>query len=370
MTESKTAETKTTPESQNGTVKQLVEPSPRAVQTVESSQDFLAQVVGNESREGERIQAGPILKLMYDTAAAVSIRHSGHRTVMLRLDRLDMTGLICHMDLVRLEGRVIEAGRSSMVVEVRCMTKRPMERDFIPCHVGYLTMVAINDQGQPTRSMPPFSYDSPLGKEARMLAAHRRSQLDERKQSMAWIEQEHNLRVQDVMEREPFARYDYLSPEESEVHVKGQLLPSGLYQDRRVLAGDLLVWLERIATYTARHFTRNTHVVTISLDEIEFNRALHATDRIELRSRVVYVRTHTLQVTIDITVHTMDGQRYNLDPVNFIILNYQPNGTKKRIHTGLRLTDNDQVSLKRYLKARTKHSFWKSNPESHLILSF
>ncbi|MDH4248201.1 MAG: hypothetical protein OEW39_10320 [Deltaproteobacteria bacterium] len=350
-------------------VKKLAEPTQAQLRTVESSQDFLAEIVGEEARAGERIQAGPILKLMYDTAAAVAFRHAARRPVMLRLDRLDLTGMICHMDLVRMEGKLIEVGRTSMVIEVRCLTRHPAEREFLPCHVGYLTMVAINESGYPTRDIPPFSYNSTQGREASTLASHRRAQLKERQSALEWIDQEDNLRVKDVMEPEPFARYDYLSSEETLVHIKGQLIPSGNYLDRRVRAGDLLVWLDRVATYTARHFTRNPHGVTISVDDIVFRRPLQASDRIELRSRVVYVRTHVVEVTLDITVHTMEGEQHVLDSVNFTILNYQPNGAKKKIHTGLRLTEEDQEGLRRYLRARTRHAFWRSNPESHLIQS-
>ena len=44
--------------------------------TVEYSADYLAQIVGEEGREGERLQAGPILKLLYDAGLSVALRHS------------------------------------------------------------------------------------------------------------------------------------------------------------------------------------------------------------------------------------------------------------------------------------------------------
>jgi acyl-CoA hydrolase len=175
--------------------------------------------------------------------------------------------------------------------------------------------------------------------------------------------------VEDVFEPHPAVRYDYLSPEETVVRVKGQIIHSGNYPDRRVRAGDLLVWLDRVANYTARHFTRNENVVTLSVNDVEFTRPLHATDRIELVSRVIYVRTHTLEVWIDIIVHTLEGKQYGMDSVQFFILNHHPSGENKKITTGLRLSAEDQDNLRRYLKARTRFAFWKSHPESHLIQS-
>ena len=337
--------------------------------TVEYSRDYLAEIVGEENRIGERMQAGPILKLMYDTAVAVSFRHGGVRPVMYRMDRLDLVRMICHMDMVRMEGRVIEASHSSMVVEVRCYVKPPMERELSPSHVGYFTMVGINDQGMPVREIPPLDLDSPSGQEAATLASHRQAQLNERLKALEWIDETNPLRAEDVIEADHVQRYDLLAPEQTVLRLKGQLISSGNTQDRRVLAGDLLVWLDRVATYTARQFTRNDLAVTLSVNDVVFRKPLHATDRIELVSRVVYVRTHTLEVSIDITVHTLEGEQYNIDSVQFFILNYHPNGTKQKITTGLELNPEDQDALRRYLKARTRFDFWKSNPESHLSQS-
>ena len=343
-------------------------PSP-AARTVEDSQDFLAEIVGSESQAGQRIQAGPILKMTYDTAVAVAFRHCGIRPVMLRLDRIDLTRVICHMDLVRLEGRMVEAGRSSMVIEVRCFAKRPTEREFNPCHVGFVTMVAIDEQGQPAKQIPPLSYDTPGGNETKALAAHRRAQLNERESALEWIDRENRLRVDDVVEPVPFERYEYLSPEETIVRLKGQVISPSVFMDGRVRAGELLIWLDRLANYTARQYTRNDHTITLSINDVVFKRPLHATDRIEMVSRVTYVRTHTLEVSIDIIVHTLTGEQYELDRVEFFLISFNPIGEKKRITTGLDLTGEDQEALRRYLKARTRFSYWRAHPESYLTQS-
>jgi len=337
--------------------------------TVEYSADFLAQIVGEEAREGERLQAGPILKLLYDTGVSVALRHSERRPVLLRLDRIDLTRRIRNMDLVRVEGRLIEVGQSSLVIETRCFTRGPGEREFVSSHLGFVTMVALDPEGQPSRNIPRLSYDSPGGPEARALAAHRRDELAERRQALEWIDQAGSFRLEDVIEPEPVSRHDQLRPEETLVQVKDQLISQGAHSDGRVKGGDLLVWLDRVATYTARQFIRNRHLVTISVNDVLLKRPLLSTDRVELQARVVYVRTHTLEVSIDITVHTLSGDRYSLDSMDFLILNYDASGEKKRITTGLKLEDGDQESLRRYLKARTRYAYWKSHPESHLIQS-
>jgi acyl-CoA hydrolase len=256
-----------------------------------------------------------------------------------------------------------------MVIELRCSAKKPREREFSPCHVGFVTMVAIDEQGEPLRTVPPLSYDTPQGRESKALAAHRRAQLAEREHALEWIDREQQLRVDDVQEPSEPVRYAWLPPEETVVRVKGQVVSTSPYGDGRVRAGDLLVWLDRVANYTCRMFTHNDHSVTISINDVVFKRPLHASDRIELISRVVYVRTHTLEVAIDIIVHTLEGESYQLDRVEFYLINFSPNGEKKIITTGLILSEADPENLRMYLKARTRFSFWKAHPESHLTQS-
>jgi acyl-CoA hydrolase len=343
--------------------------SGEVLRTVEHSADYLAQIVGDEAREGERVQAGPILKLLYDAAQSVAMRHSEKRTVLLRLDRVDLTRRIRHMDLVRVEARVIEVGHSSMVIELRCFSRAPGERQFQASHVAFMTMVAVDPEGQPSRDIPRLSYESAGGPEARAMAAHRREELNERRQALEFVEQTETFRVDDVVEQDPVPRYDRLSPDETLVQVKGQLISQSGHSDGRVKGGDLLVWLDRVATYTARQFTRNRHLVTISVNDVLLKRPLLSTDRVELLARVAYVRTHTLEIAIDITVHTLGGERYGLDSMDFLILNFDASGEKKPITTGLRLEEADQDGLRRYLRARTRYTYWKSHPESHLIQS-
>lgn len=343
--------------------------SDSATRTVEDSVDYLADIIGESNSAGRRVQAGPVLKLMYDTAMSVALRHSEYRSVLLGVDRTDLPRRVCHMDLVRLEGQLISVGRSSMAIEVQCFTKRPGEREFTLAHVGFVTMVAVDSEGNPIRNIPRLSYDSPLGVNAKALGEHRRAQIIERRQAVEWIDQKYDFRVSDVIETEQAVRYDYLKPQDTEVRVKGQIISPGVHQDGRVKGGDFLVWLDRVATYTARQFTRNECVITLAIDDILFKRPLHSTDRIELISRVIHVRTHTLEVAIDIILHTLEGEQHSLDSVTFLILNYHASGAKKKITTGLILSDEDQDSLKRYITARTRYAFWKSNPESHLTQS-
>jgi hypothetical protein len=78
------------------------------------------------------------------------------------------------------------------------------------------------------------------------------------------------------------------------------------------------------------------------------------------------VRTHTLEVALDLIVHTLAGEQIELDRVEIFLINFSPSGAKRPITTGLVLSEEDQASLRMYLKARTRFNFWKAHPESHL----
>ena len=273
------------------------------------------------------------------------------------------------MDHVRMEGRLVEAGRSSMTIEINCRVKPHGEREFQESHVGFVKMVAVDEMGQPLRNIPALDYNSSEGAAAKALAEHRRAQIAERKAALEWIDGKENFQLSDVLEPEQSDRYEYLTPAETALQLKGQIISSGAHLDGRVKGGDFLVWLDRVATYTASQFTRNEYMVTLSVNDILFKQPLHATDRIELNSRVIHVRNYTLEVSIEITVHALNGEQYTLDPLDFLILNYSPSGEKRRITTGLRMDEADQEALRSYIRARTRYAFWKSNPESHLSQS-
>ncbi|MBI3993566.1 MAG: acyl-CoA thioesterase [Candidatus Lambdaproteobacteria bacterium] len=341
----------------------------QATRTVEDSADFLATIIGEESQRGQRVQAGPILRLMVCAAESVAQRHCGCQAVLLGLDRIDLTRVISHMDLVRFDARLVDVGHSSMVVEVRASVQRPMEREFSPSHVGFITMVAVDGAGRPLRELPKLNYDTPLGAEAQALVEHRRAQLAERKQALEWIAARESLRPEDVIEPFQIERYDYLTPQLTTVQVKR---PASARRDDgnvRIRAGDLLMWADQVATYTAQRFANNDQAVTISVNDIVFKRPMHRDEHIELFAQVSYVRSHSLEVAVDIILHVPDGGTEFVASIDFLIFNYHRSGLKKKITTGLRFEPGDLAGMRRYLHARTRYNFWKSHPESHLTQS-
>ena len=80
-----------------------------------------------------------------------------------------------------------------------------------------------------------------------------------------------------------------------------------------------------------------------------------------MTARVVYVRTFTLEVEIEVRLLRLDGQVIPSHSGYFTVLNYDEAGLKRPITTGLTLRDDDQETLRRYRQAREGHRFWRDD---------
>ncbi len=162
--------------------------------------------------------------------------------------------------------------------------------------------------------------------------------------------------VEDPLNRE---KREHVSPRDTVVTVRRVFMPRHLNVLGTIFGGDILHWMDRVATYTARLFTRNRNMVTLSMNRIFFRQPIFATDLVEMTARVVYVRRFTLEVEIDVALVRADGSRVASHSGYFTVLNYDESGFKRPVITGLRLGDDDPEGLLRYHLARQRHWFWE-----------
>ena len=406
---------------------------------IAESHAYLAEIVGSENLSGQRMQAGAILDLMDVVAGQAAIRHAKSAVVTLSFDRVDLVHPIVHLNLVRLDGRVVEVGRSSMIVAVNVTRQDPVTREFIPIQHSYVTMVAIDAERRPNRNIPGLALENdedrtrnadaleqkslsaqwvrmqesarrertlsvhqvedPLNREKRefllqhsyvtMMAidAERRPNrnipglalendedrtrnadaLEQKSLSAQWVRMQEGARqvrtlsvhqVEDPLNRE---KREFLLPEETAVRVRRMFMPRNLNVLGTIFGGDILLWMDRVATYTARLFTRNTHMVTLAMNRIFFKQPIFATDLVEMTARVVYVRRFTLEVEIEVTLQGPERDEVSSHSGYFTVLNYDESGFKRPIVTGLRLDDADQENLMRYHLARLRNRFWQEH---------
>ena len=90
------------------------------------------------------------MKLCDEAAALAAIKHSRQRVVTAAMDRMAFLYPIRVGDLVTLSATVNAAWRTSMEVGVRVEAENPRTGEQRHTNTAYLTMVALDDDGNPT----------------------------------------------------------------------------------------------------------------------------------------------------------------------------------------------------------------------------
>ena len=333
--------------------------SQRPLKNIADSRMSQSEIVGEQGLMGQRMQAGAILDLIDMISGRIAHRHSGSQVTTLSFDRVDLVYPIHHMDLVRLDGNMVAVGNSSMLICVQGYRKDSHTRAFLPIQRAYVTFVAIDANRRANRDIPGLRYASADDEAIRAEG----EQLKQR--SAAWVRMQAEglnmgpLRAEAVEQPLNRDKTEYLTPLETEIVVTRQFMPRNLNQAGTIFGGDILNWMDRVATYTARHFTRNPHVVTIAMNRIFFRQPIFPTDLVRMVSRVVYVRRYTMEVEINVYIERDDGQEVASHSGYFTVLNYDESGFKRAVVTGLRLSDADQDGLLRYFQAHERHKFWR-----------
>ena len=104
---------------------------------------------------------GGVILAMMDTAAAISaIRHARTPCVTASVDRVDFREPVHVGDLVIMKASVNYVGRTSMEVGVRVETEDLRTGTRRHTNSCYLTFVALDGNGQPTR-VPPLKLETP-----------------------------------------------------------------------------------------------------------------------------------------------------------------------------------------------------------------
>jgi acyl-CoA hydrolase len=168
---------------------------------------------------------------------------------------------------------------------------------------------------------------------------------------------------------------DKMTMEESTIRVCKNFLPRNLDGIGTIFGGDLLEWMEKAAVMCASKFTRNSNVVTIAMDQVFFKTAISVAHVLELAARVVYSRSHTLQVEVVVHAYIPEwvpgggpggGKREASDSAGafshkgyFTVLSMTEYGHKRPIGVGLDLKGNKEAQLA-YLKAHHRFRFWNS----------
>jgi acyl-CoA hydrolase len=128
------------------------------------------------------VHGGTVMRLCDEAAALAAIKHCRRRVVTAAMDRMAFLYPIRVGDLLTLSASVNAAWRTSMEVGVRVEAENPRTGECQHTNTAYLTMVALDDDGNPAQ-VPGLTPESPdelrRRREAELRRAHRLAEREE-----------------------------------------------------------------------------------------------------------------------------------------------------------------------------------------------
>ena len=97
------------------------------------------------------VHGGTILKLADEAAFVTATKHARKNVVVASMDHMEFRHPVGVGDLLSLSASIFHVGRSSMDVEVKIQAEKIKEGRRVYIGSAYLTMVALDEKGRPTR---------------------------------------------------------------------------------------------------------------------------------------------------------------------------------------------------------------------------
>lgn len=210
------------------------------------------------------------------------------------MDRVDIVSQVAHGDLVRLEGETIYTGRSSLSTLITGYRHDLESGEFVHTLSAIMSCVALDEHMRPSPGLPRLVDDA--GSEGYVekleaLAAQRKD-LGARWQN-----------VQDMVDQLPRITKDMIhvfdhstsqqhtvAIPDTLIEVQNSFLPKHLNRNNTIFGGEVLTWMDKVALYCARNFTKNTNMVTVAMNRIFFKLPITMDDIVTMHARVCSVR--------------------------------------------------------------------------------
>ena len=106
------------------------------------------------------VHGGQIMRMCDEVAGIAAIRHSGCPVVTAGMDRMTFDHPVLVGNLVTVRACVNAVWRTSMEVGVRVESEDVRSGECLHTSTAYLTMVALDDDGQPT-PVAPLAPETP-----------------------------------------------------------------------------------------------------------------------------------------------------------------------------------------------------------------
>jgi acyl-CoA hydrolase len=97
------------------------------------------------------VHGGTILKLVDEAAFVAATKHARKNVVMASMDHIVFKHPVNIGDILTIKAKLCFVGRSSMEVEVAIETEKLKTGQVLNVGSAYLTMVAVDEKGRPTK---------------------------------------------------------------------------------------------------------------------------------------------------------------------------------------------------------------------------
>jgi acyl-CoA hydrolase len=155
-----------------------MEPRPAA----DSVSELIRWMSIQDANSAGFIHGGVVMRMCDEAAGIAAIRHCGSRVVTAGMDRMTFAEPIYVGELLHCCATVNAAWRTSMEVGVRVEAENAVTREVRHTSTAYLTMVAVDEHGNPI-PVPPLEAASDTEKRRQREAeTRRRNRLAEREE--------------------------------------------------------------------------------------------------------------------------------------------------------------------------------------------
>lgn len=121
-------------------------------QKISATRSTLTNLMGPlEANHYGYVHGGVIMRAVDEAAFISATRHAKRNVVTAAIDYMSFENPVHLGDLLILKSQVNYAGRTSMEIGVRIESEDPLRGDKRVVGKAYLTMVALDDLGKPTK---------------------------------------------------------------------------------------------------------------------------------------------------------------------------------------------------------------------------
>ncbi|KAK7200096.1 Thioesterase superfamily [Novymonas esmeraldas] len=320
-------------------------------------------IAGSDSTPGARLAAGRVLSMLDMCAARTSQKALDHQTCVTHERYLTCTvgvtntmfsSPILHGDAVRLDGRLVHCGASSMGIYIRFYRLSPSTRTETPAGESFFTMVAITPDLKAAKVVPAMELTDPFDIELHDRYVHIREVQKE-------IDLDTAKRVKRTLTSEeadcPINKQKPIHARipATKVEANRIFFTSCMNNNNTVFGGELMAWMEQHAVHCGRMFTGNRHVFTIGMHSVAFPEPVFATDWVSLEATVIYVRNTTMEVDVVLRAERKDTSSVITNRASFVLINNDDIGQKCTIPVGMELKEATQEELQRFMEARARY---------------